>query len=199
MATDRREQIHDLDQETEPSPLAPEADTSLLPEGIEDSPAESPTAVEDYGVTAAEEVRDEPLSQRLHREIPDIPAGYRPTDPDRLAATGFAGRLAENDGPHVAAGDIADFTPEETAMHLVPGPRTASTGQPRTHADRLDLLEAQVTVLLRMAQIHTEALAILAEALERLPTEEPDEAPRRVSRAAHTAHELLLTLRGVPT
>jgi hypothetical protein len=130
-------------------------------------------AVEDYGVTGAEEAVDEPLGQRLRRELRDVPT-------------------------HMAEGELIDLSAEEAAMHVVPEQQGPSAMRVRSHSERLDLLEAQVTVLLTMARIHTEALQILAEALERLPNEEPGEAADKINRAAHEAHDLLAALHGVP-
>ncbi len=172
-----------------------ETDSTFSTEDAEDSPREKPLAAEDYGVTGAEEAREEPLSERLRREVRDILAGRRPVDPDRLRASGFAGRVVDDDGAFLADTDTGGYSAEEAAMHLLVPPRSAKRVKAGTHADRLDLLEAQVAVLLTMGRIHTEALALLTDALQRLPTEEPDEEARKVSRAARDAHELLLPLR----
>jgi len=176
---------------------APEADTTLLPEGAGDEAADSPTAVEDYGLTVAEEAQDEPLSQRLRRELPDLAARRRAVDPDRLAANRFAGRLVNDDGAHVADGDVSDVTAEEAAMHLMPQPSEQRPPGAQSHAERLDALEAEVSVLLDTARVHTQALQMLADALHRMPGQEPGEAAAKVSRAAHDVHDLLLALRVV--
>lgn len=199
MATKGRGVIEDLDQEAVDlcSSLA-EADTTLIAEDDEDLPRDTPLAAEDYGTTGAEEARDEPLTERLRRDVPEVSAGHRPVDPDRLAATAFPGRLVSDDGPQVAEGDTGGFTAEESAVHLVPQPRAQATPKVGSRGDRLDLLEAQMTVLLTMVRVLTEAAGTLAEGLERLPTEEPGEAASKVSLAARNAHHLLLALREVP-
>lgn len=199
MVTKGRGPIEDLDQEGVDLASSPaEADTTLIAEDADDLPRDTPLAAEDYGTTGAEEARDEPLTERLRRDVPEVSAGHRPLDPDRLAATAFPGRLVIDDGPRLADGDTDGFTAEESAVHLVPQPRAQATPQVGSHADRLDLLEAQMTVLLTMGQILTEAVGALAEGLERLPTEESGEAATKVSRAAREAHQLLLALREVP-
>ena len=71
-----------------------EADTTLLPEGTATEVADEPTAVEDYGITAAEESHREPLSLRLRRELPDFPAR----------------RLDDNS---------SDVSAEEAAVHVI--------------------------------------------------------------------------------
>lgn len=93
--------------------------------------------------------------------------------------------------------DLGDRSAEQRAMH-VERERPARGPRPTTHADRLDLLEAEVSVLLALAQVLTEAVDELSSALERLPTEEPDAAAVKVGRAAHRAHQLVLSLRDVP-
>lgn len=102
----------------------------------------------------------------------------------------------EADTTLLPEGDLIDLTAEEAAMHLVPEQRVSKAVRPRSKSERIELLEAQVTVLLSMARIHTEALQTLAEALERLPTEEPGDATHKINRAAHEAHDLLAALRG---
>jgi hypothetical protein len=88
--------------------------------------------------------------------------------------------------------DVDQETADLGSSDAGPDPTGVSGGE------RLALLEAQMAVLLTMGRIHNEALTELAEALERLPTEEPDEAAEKVNRAARHAHELLLALREVP-
>ena len=186
----------ELDQEATELELVGEQDTSLLPEGTEGTTPEASLAVEDYGTTGDEQSRDEPLTERLRREVPDITAQHRPVDPDR-AANSVPGQLLVEDGEQVGEGDTPGSSPEEVAMHVV-AQRARHAASRRSTADRLDLMEAEVAVLLTMGQIHTEALAAISEALERSPVEEPNEAARRISRAAHDAHNLLLALRNVP-
>lgn len=172
-----------------------EKDQTIVAEDAEDSPRDTPLAATDYGTTGAAERRDEPLTERLRRELPEASAGHRPVDPDRLAARAFAGRLvADDDQAKLAEGNSGGFSAEEAAMHLVPPPRRSRSGRGST-AERLELLETQVDVLLRTVRVLVEALGALAEAEETLPTEEAGEHGARVNRAAHTAHELLLTLR----
>jgi hypothetical protein len=94
--------------------------------------------------------------------------------------------------------DVIDLSAEEAAMHVLPEQRVSTAVRRRSPTERLELLEAQVTVLLTMARIHTEALQTLAEALERRPDEEPGDAAYKIDRAAHEAHDLLAALRTVP-
>jgi hypothetical protein len=197
MATDRSTN-DDLDLETADlgSPDAVPG-TTWVPEDAEDSPRDAPLLADDYGLTSAEEARDEPLGQRLHREVPDVPLGHVAVDPAMLAETGFAGRLVrDDDGVDRAGGDTGGFSAEEAAVHLQ-RPR-ATRPRAATRSDRLDLVEAEVAVLLAMGRIHTEVLVELTDALQRTPDEEPGEAAVKVSRGARRAHALLLALRDVP-
>lgn len=199
MTTKGHGPIEDLDQgAVDLGNLLAEGDATLMAEGEDDSPRDTPLAVEDYGTTGAEEAHDEPLTDRLHREVPEVPAGHRPVDPDRLVATALPGRLVDDDGPHVAEGDTSGLAAEESAVHLVPQPRGQATPEAGSQGDRLDLLEAQVAVLRTVSQILAEALGALTEGLERRPVEEPGEASTKISRAARNAHQLLLALREPP-
>ena len=53
---------------------------------------------------------------------------------------------------------------------------------------------AELAELRAAIQTVAEAIVTLASALERLPTEQPDETERRLNRGVRRAHELLLTL-----
>lgn len=198
-----------VDEDVPPSTPAEEADTTMLPEAINLGAPEEPMAVEDYGITGAEEAQREPLSQRLRRERPDVAAHHRLSDPARIAAAGYAGRLVADAlrvgdtdpayiSPEEADADAIDLAAEEAAMHLVTEPRSSAPPPPAPRTERLELLEAQVAVLLAMARVHTEALRVLATALERLPVEEPGEAAKRLNRAAHEAHLLLTSFEDLP-
>jgi hypothetical protein len=84
-------------------------------------PRDRPVAATDYGTTAAEQGRDEPLRDRVRREVPDRalddgrPVG-RLVAPD--AGTGRdveAAEVAEEE-----ADDTLGLTAEEAAMHMEP-------------------------------------------------------------------------------
>ncbi|HEX4655656.1 MAG TPA: DUF5709 domain-containing protein [Mycobacteriales bacterium] len=88
-------------------------------------PGEVPTAVTDYGTTAAEASADEPLAGRLRREEPDADQPY-PADPDEQV-----GRIVEpdegartDDEAAAVANDVGTdkggFSAEERAMRAVP-------------------------------------------------------------------------------
>ena len=87
-------------------------------------PGDRPIAVTDYGTTAGEERGDEPLADRVRREVPE--AGYPPQD-------GGVGRLVQPDGGMIdndfEATEIAMETEddgalsaEEAAMHITDTP-----------------------------------------------------------------------------
>lgn len=199
MATDRSRSRDDLEQETTDLGSSDSAPgTTWVPEDSEDSPRDEPLMAEDYGLTSGEESRDEPLTERLRREVPDVPLGHVAVDPDRRAETGFAGRIVQDDDDEaeLAAADTGGFSAEESAVHLQR--ERLPRGRPASRSDRLDLLEAEVAVLLAMGRIHTKALTELSEALQRTPDEEPGETADKVSRGARRAHALLLALRDVP-
>jgi hypothetical protein len=58
--------------------------------------------------------------------------------------------------------------------------------------------DAELAELRTLIQTVAEAVSTLTVALERLPTEEPDEAERRLERGVRRAHELLLAVRESP-
>lgn len=80
-------------------------------------PPDAPMGVEDYGVTGAEERIDEPLEERVAREVPD--GRERPAD----VAIGLID--PDGDGPDETAelvgelGDTPDLSAEEAAVHIV--------------------------------------------------------------------------------
>lgn len=65
----------------------------------EHSPVDRPVAVEDYGLTVEEERRDEPLDQRLRREVPDPAMAVDVPYLSEAEGVGDepAGRLVEDD------------------------------------------------------------------------------------------------------
>lgn len=106
-----------------------------------DSPRDAPLALDEYGVTGAEEAVGEPLAGRLARELPDVFAvldGRDVVDGVDIGRVwsfrddaGFPGRLvSEDEGTHrpvepdavahVVLDDDGGFSAEEAAMHLVP-------------------------------------------------------------------------------
>lgn len=101
-------------------------------------PAEVPVAVDDYGTTASEEQRGEPLDLKLSREQEDMTAraDMAPDDNDNPYPADReerVGRLVEED-EGARADDEADavaldvgtdsggFSAEERAMRIEPGP-----------------------------------------------------------------------------
>jgi hypothetical protein len=54
--------------------------------------------------------------------------------------------------------------------------------------------ESELAELRAMIQTVAEAVGLLAAALEQLPTEQPEEAKRRLNRDVRRAHELLLAV-----
>jgi hypothetical protein len=101
-------------------------------------PGEEPTAVDDWGTTAAEEIAGEPLDLALSREEPELSADDIdesedsdrpfPDDPEERV-----GRIVEDDEgaheddeatavAHDVGTDFGGFSEEERAMHIEPGP-----------------------------------------------------------------------------
>ncbi|HEU5034450.1 MAG TPA: DUF5709 domain-containing protein [Mycobacteriales bacterium] len=107
-------------------------------------PGDTPSAVDDYGTTAAEEAAGEPLDLKLAREEPDLLERAATTDADDSpnAAQPYpedrderVGRIVEEDQggredqePDAVAlevgTDAGGFSAEERAMHVVPDPET---------------------------------------------------------------------------
>jgi hypothetical protein len=111
-------------------------------------PADEPQGLDDYGLTPDEEARDEPLRARMLREEPEIaladgpdvvdgePVGVGdefgetlslddpPVEVGRLIATGDD-PYADDEAQAIAedTGERQGLTPEEAAMHIVPGER----------------------------------------------------------------------------
>ncbi|HWG95129.1 MAG TPA: DUF5709 domain-containing protein [Mycobacteriales bacterium] len=123
----------------EPGTLAENEDETGQLDGAMSVPRDVPTAVEDFGTTAAEVHDGEPLDGRLAREEPDVlDAADRPADESATADTPFAqaagqgiGRLVEPDEgartdsekDMVASDvgtDLGGYSAEESAMHLEP-------------------------------------------------------------------------------
>jgi Family of unknown function (DUF5709) len=101
-------------------------------------PGDTPTAVDDWGTTAAEEEAGEPLDLALSREEPEISEDDIdesedsdrpfPSDPEERV-----GRIVEDDEgahedeestavAHDVGTDFGGFSEEERAMHIEPGP-----------------------------------------------------------------------------
>jgi hypothetical protein len=198
----RPEAHHPADEiDTEVPDLASwinEAEHDLaVAEDAEDSPREAPLAVEDYGTTVVEQARHEPLRKRLTREVPDLGERHRPLDPDRVSRTEPAGRLFVEDGPRVAQGDTGGLSAEESAMHLLPEPRSGATDEEIAPDERLAALEAELVILTNATRALVDAVQVIARALVRTPDEEPDEAADKISHAGRQARELLLAAREV--
>lgn len=87
-------------------------------------PADEPQMIDEYGVTAAEQRRGEPLAERLREEEPEL------TEPAELSEEEQAGRLVEPDEgiradtePELFAGETpaasGGLTAEEAAVYEV--------------------------------------------------------------------------------
>jgi hypothetical protein len=107
-------------------------------------PGERPTAVDDWGTTAAEEIAGEPLDLRLSREEPDLLERAATTDADESPGADQpypvdpeerVGRIVETDEgaradnePDAVALEVGTdgggFSAEERAMHIEPDPET---------------------------------------------------------------------------
>ncbi|HEV7886298.1 MAG TPA: DUF5709 domain-containing protein [Acidimicrobiales bacterium] len=86
-------------------------------------PGDRPRASTDWGTTAREERMDEPLADRVRREVPDrVRAGDEPVG--RLVAPD-EGMIDVDDEPAEIAtmtGDDAGLSAEEAAMHITDSP-----------------------------------------------------------------------------
>jgi hypothetical protein len=113
-----------LDQEGIPDlegPLPAKVATGDPQEGA--SPPSERPAADDYGVTAEEQGRPEPLDARLARERPDVVradaddvgAIVAPEDED-VGLADDDGEVVARDAPDDTAGESA----EEAAMHIIP-------------------------------------------------------------------------------
>lgn len=81
-------------------------------------PPDEPTAVEDYGTTAAEEQVDEPLEERITREVPEGAPVDQPTG--RLVEPGpddEVGAPDEEADAVARATPASDLSAEEAAVH----------------------------------------------------------------------------------
>lgn len=127
-ASDDLEPVSDLEREGIPdleSAYPGETATGVRWDEIV-PPGDAPAAVEDFGVTAAEEVADEPLAVRVAREQPEVGAGVvaDPDDADtvvRLLAPA-GGTIDVDDEGELLAGDVDDaalVSPEESALSVV--------------------------------------------------------------------------------
>jgi Family of unknown function (DUF5709) len=125
-----------------------ESEDTLNDRGVEPldegySPPERPLAVDEWGTTAAEQHRSEPLERRLAREVPEEPGPEGDDIGDMAGAEGEpwdeevggprAGRLvAPDEGAHAATDeelfasdvgiDSGAASAEEAAVHIVSEP-----------------------------------------------------------------------------
>jgi hypothetical protein len=119
----------------------PEQEWAIDPEE-EPLPGDRPTAIDDYGTTAEEQLRGEPLDLRLAREVPEAQPVFGPDahvkpgrrdepPPWEWEDTRHAGRIiapdegigADREDEEVAweAGpDAGGYSAEEAAMHIKP-------------------------------------------------------------------------------
>jgi hypothetical protein len=119
-----REEAPATDMEAEGLP-----DTEDQPPGIDIEnavegmipPRDHPVGADQWGTTAAEEARGEPLADRVRREQPDVArADQRPVG--RLVAPD-AGTGRDDEGTEVAEeerDDTLGLSAEEAAMHIEP-------------------------------------------------------------------------------
>jgi hypothetical protein len=114
----------DLDEEGIPDLETPlNEDEGIIP------PRDYPQAVEEFGITAAEQRGDEPLSERVLREQPDFGEGGGPDDEPELHA-----RLLDPGDEDVdtiddekdSIGELVDdeggLSAEEAAIHITEEP-----------------------------------------------------------------------------
>src|SRR4051794_3515712 len=92
------------------------------------APGDAPNAAVDYGTTSREERTDEPLSQRVRREEPevgvgDLAAGDEEPEAPRLVAedTDIDLQDLEDDAVAAESDDGSALTAEEAAMHVTSG------------------------------------------------------------------------------
>lgn len=84
-------------------------------------PRDRPVAANQWGTTAAEEVRGEPLADRVRREQPDVAHADERAVGRLVAPDGGTGR--DDEGTEVAEeepDDTLGLTAEEAAMHIEP-------------------------------------------------------------------------------
>lgn len=84
------------------------------------APGDEPVGVNDFGVTAAEELSDEPLAVRVQREVPDV-LGLEDDDPVARLVDPDEGGITDDEGDVLASealGDAGALSAEEAAMHL---------------------------------------------------------------------------------
>ena len=121
-----------LDREGIPDLETPvNQDEGLIP------PGDRPVAAEEFGITAVEERKDEPIADRVTRELPDLDAGdIDLTDAERSYddVAGPTGRLVEpgsedvdvtddeKDAIGTLFGDDGALSAEEEAIHLTDSP-----------------------------------------------------------------------------
>ena len=102
------------------------------------APGDQPIAADEFGVTAAEERADEPIAERVTREVPDPSADDLDVDAaldDDGIGDPLAGRLVEPGAEDVDATDDEKdvigalvgedegaLTAEESAMHITDSP-----------------------------------------------------------------------------
>jgi hypothetical protein len=101
-------------------PLPEKAATGDPQEGVA-PPSDHPAAA-DYGVTADEQSRPEPLDSRLARELPDEPGGAGADGKLLVAPEDEALGVDDTEGDVIARGvepGLAGTSAEEAAVHVV--------------------------------------------------------------------------------
>ncbi len=122
MRDDAAHPVSDLEQEGIPDmddPYPGEAATGARWDETM-APGDEPIGVDEFGVTAAEELSDEPLAERVQREVPDI-VGLEDDDPVARLVDPDGGGITDGEGDVVASealGDAGALSAEEAAMHL---------------------------------------------------------------------------------
>jgi hypothetical protein len=104
--------------EDEPPGISGDSDIEGIP-----LPGDRPGASTDWGVTSREEQLDEPIADRVRREVPDrIRADREPVG--RLVAPDEGMIDADDEPAEIASetGDDAGLSAEEAAMHITDRP-----------------------------------------------------------------------------
>lgn len=115
----------------DPQDVAESLDPEVLPdyddpEGTLEYPPDRPMGVEEYGITPAQERVDEPLAERVAREVPESSGSRRgQRGVGRLAAPGDDDPTFDDDEAEAIADyteDAADLSAEEDAVHVIDEP-----------------------------------------------------------------------------
>lgn len=86
------------------------------------TPPDEPMAVEEYGVTPAEEIFDEPLAERVAREVPDRQPVTDGEEVGRLVEPDEGARTDVEDETLATAAGERELSAEEAAVHRTAAP-----------------------------------------------------------------------------